>query len=147
MEVSPQHQGRKRGILRELCQGTLEEGMATHSSVLAWRIPTDRGAWWAVVHRVAESDMTERLSTHTHTGQGNWMNSLVAPHPLPWPASPVEGGRSAASARLIPGGLRRSSCHRPLFFPFHNDESELVHSCISPKHSRNSYMRTARRQE
>ena len=26
----------------------------------------DRGAWWATVHRVAESDMTEQL-THTHT--------------------------------------------------------------------------------
>ena len=25
----------------------LEEHMATHSSVLAWRIPMDRGAWWA----------------------------------------------------------------------------------------------------
>ena len=25
----------------------LEEGMATHSSILAWRIPMDRGAWWA----------------------------------------------------------------------------------------------------
>ena len=24
----------------------LEEGMATHSSILAQRIPTDRGAWW-----------------------------------------------------------------------------------------------------
>ena len=24
----------------------LEEGMATHSSILAWRIPIDRGAWW-----------------------------------------------------------------------------------------------------
>ena len=23
----------------------LEEGMATHSSLLAWRIPTDREAW------------------------------------------------------------------------------------------------------
>ena len=23
----------------------LEEGMATHSSILAWRIPTDKGAW------------------------------------------------------------------------------------------------------
>ena len=33
----------------------LEEGMATHSSILAWRIPTDRGAWWATVHRVAKS--------------------------------------------------------------------------------------------
>ena len=29
----------------------LEEGMATHSSILAWRIPMDRGAWQATVHR------------------------------------------------------------------------------------------------
>ena len=33
----------------------LEEGVATHSSILAWRIPTDRGAWWAAVHGVAKS--------------------------------------------------------------------------------------------
>ena len=33
----------------------LEEGMATHSSILAWRIPLDRGAWWATVHGVAKS--------------------------------------------------------------------------------------------
>ena len=33
----------------------LEEGMTTHSSILAWRIPVDRGAWWATVHGVAES--------------------------------------------------------------------------------------------
>ena len=33
--------------------------MTTHSSILAWRIPTDRGAWWATVHRVSESDMAE----------------------------------------------------------------------------------------
>ena len=25
----------------------LEEGMATHSSIPAWRIPMERGAWWA----------------------------------------------------------------------------------------------------
>ena len=31
----------------------LEEAMATHSSILAWRIPMDRGAWQAAVHRVA----------------------------------------------------------------------------------------------
>ena len=30
----------------------LEEGMATHSSVFAWRIPVDREAWWATVHGV-----------------------------------------------------------------------------------------------
>ena len=28
----------------------LEEGMATHSNILAWRIPMDRGAWRATVH-------------------------------------------------------------------------------------------------
>ena len=27
----------------------LEEGMATRSSILAWRIPMDRGAWQATV--------------------------------------------------------------------------------------------------
>ena len=26
----------------------LEEGMAAHSSILVWRIPMDKGAWWAV---------------------------------------------------------------------------------------------------
>ena len=33
----------------------LKEGMATHSSILAWRIPMDRGAWQAIVHGVAKS--------------------------------------------------------------------------------------------
>ena len=28
----------------------LEERMATHSSIHPWRIPVDRGAWWATVH-------------------------------------------------------------------------------------------------
>ena len=28
----------------------LEEGMATHSSILAWRVPMDRGAWRATVY-------------------------------------------------------------------------------------------------
>jgi len=33
----------------------LEEGMATDFSILAWRIPMDRGAWRAAVHGVAKS--------------------------------------------------------------------------------------------
>ena len=33
----------------------LEEGMATPSSILAWRIPTDRGAWRAAFRGVTES--------------------------------------------------------------------------------------------
>ena len=35
-------------------ENPLEDGMATHSSVLALRIPRDRGAWWAVVHGVTK---------------------------------------------------------------------------------------------
>ena len=33
----------------------LGEGMATHSSIPAWRIPMGREAWWATVHWVAKS--------------------------------------------------------------------------------------------
>ena len=41
----------------------LEKGIASHSSILAWRIRMDRGAWWAIVHGVPkESDTPERLS-------------------------------------------------------------------------------------
>ena len=37
----------------------LEEGMATHSSILTWEIPIDRGAWWATVNGVVkQSDTT-----------------------------------------------------------------------------------------
>ena len=40
--------------------------MATHSGILVWRIPVDRGAWRATVHGVTESDMTEGLCTAQH---------------------------------------------------------------------------------
>ena len=33
----------------------LEEGIVTHSSITAWRIPMDRGAWQATIHGVAKS--------------------------------------------------------------------------------------------
>ena len=33
----------------------LEEEMATHSGILAWTNPMDRGAWWATVHGVAKT--------------------------------------------------------------------------------------------
>ena len=46
-------------------EGPLEECVATHSSILAWRIPTDRGAWRATVHGVAQiQTRLKQLNTH-----------------------------------------------------------------------------------
>ena len=36
-------------------EDSLEKGMATHSNILAWRIPWVRGAWWATVQEVVKS--------------------------------------------------------------------------------------------
>ena len=46
--------------------------MATHSSIFAWRIPMDKGVWWALVHEVAKS--RTRLSDFT-----SWTVALQAP--------------------------------------------------------------------
>ena len=45
----------------------LEEGMATHSSILAWRIPwTEEPGGLQYIGVCKESDMTERLSMHIY---------------------------------------------------------------------------------
>jgi len=33
----------------------LQEGVATHSSILGWRSPMDRGAWRATIHGVTKN--------------------------------------------------------------------------------------------
>ena len=49
----------------------LEEGMATHPSILPWRIPMDRGAWQATAHRVTKSQtQLKQLSMHAHIHTG-----------------------------------------------------------------------------
>ena len=43
--------------------------MATHSNILAWRIPMNRGAWWATAHGVAKRvghDWASKHSTAQH---------------------------------------------------------------------------------
>ena len=54
--------------------------MATHCSILTWRIPMDRGSWQTTVCGVTksqESDMTERLAQHMHVWvQGIYGKSL-----------------------------------------------------------------------
>ena len=77
----------------------LEEGMAIHSSILAGRLPMDRGAWWATVHGVAKSwtllsmqknkqkyiqsltitcllDTSPSLGQHTHLRQPNLLTAM-----------------------------------------------------------------------
>ena len=41
----------------------LQKEMATHSSVLAWRIPGVGGAWWASIYGVAKSRTRLKLDT------------------------------------------------------------------------------------
>ena len=49
----------------------LEKDMATHSDILAWKIPMDRGVRQATVHRVAKSQTgLKYLSTHACTEWG-----------------------------------------------------------------------------
>ena len=43
----------------------LDQEMATHSRILAWKNPINKGGWQAMAHGVAESDTAEH--THTHT--------------------------------------------------------------------------------
>ena len=46
---------RETGVWPLCWEDPLEEGMATYSGILAWRIPMDRGAWWAAIHGVEKS--------------------------------------------------------------------------------------------
>ena len=52
--------------------------MATHSSILAWKNPMDRGAWWAPVHGVARS--RTRLSDFTFTFHFHALEKEMATH-------------------------------------------------------------------
>ena len=51
-------------------EDNLEEGMATHYSILAWRIPMDRGAWKSTVqrgHKESDAWATKHSTAHTLT--------------------------------------------------------------------------------
>ena len=45
----------------------LEEGTATYSNILAWRILMDGGDWWAKVRGVTQghAEVTEHAHTHS----------------------------------------------------------------------------------
>ena len=68
--------------------------MATHSSILAWRIPMDRGAWRAAVCGVVKSQI--RLGDFTFTFHFHALEKEMATHPsvLAWriPGTGEPGG-------------------------------------------------------
>ena len=62
----------------------LEEGMATYSGIVAQRIPKDRGAWQATIHRVAELDTTDR-TWHACPLLATFNYARISAFPLGWP--------------------------------------------------------------
>ena len=66
--------------------------MATHFSILAWRIPMDRGAWWPIVHGVTKSrTQLKRLSMHAQTHMVSF--------------SPEPGLKRPGGLRALEGGV------------------------------------------
>ena len=58
----------------------LEEGMATHSNILAWSIPMDRGAWWATLHGVTKRQdwVTKHTGFFLHSAALHFSNLLTS---------------------------------------------------------------------
>ena len=80
----------------------LEEDTGTHTSILAWRIPMDRGAWQSAVHGVAKSQT--RLSDFSFTFHFHTLEKEMATHSsvLAWRISGIGE----------PGGLLSMGSHR-----------------------------------
>ena len=76
--------------------------MAPHSSTLAWKNPTDRGAWWAAVHGVAKS--RTRLSDFIFTFHFHALQKEMATH------SRILDWRIPGTGE--PGGLPFMGSHR-----------------------------------
>ena len=59
----------------------LQKGMASHSSILVWKIDVDRGAWRATVHGVGKSrtrlsDLAQHTSLQSRQDVGWWLVDL-----------------------------------------------------------------------
>ena len=80
----------------------LEKEMATHSSVLAWRIPRTGGPWPAIVLGSQKSQI--RLSNFTFTSHFHALEKEMAPH------SSVLAWRIPGTGK--PGGLPSMGSHR-----------------------------------
>ena len=86
----------------------LKKGMATHSSIFAWRIPMAGGAWLATVHGVAKSRIQlTQLSRNTCRG----ISGVVLQREGSWEVGRGRG-RARERAEIFPGPWK------PLFHQF-----------------------------
>ena len=60
--------------------------MATHSSILAWRIPMDRGTWWATVKTALLGGKSSKGILQDTGRPLIQVTTIINP---PWPPSPV----------------------------------------------------------
>ena len=85
----------------------LEEGMVTHSSILARRIPMDRGAWRATVCGVAKSQTRmKRLSRHTHLQVAYIISTQFRTHSFTLTAKGLKNGISLCLQKEEMGVLK-----------------------------------------
>ena len=72
----------KTWVWSPVWENPLEEGMVSHSSILAWKIPMNRGVWWATVHGVTKSQ-TWLSDYHFHFHWTTITCPLLPPSYLP----------------------------------------------------------------
>ena len=66
--------------------------MATHSSMLAWEIPMDRGVRWAAVHRVTKSCTPQYSKALMHRARPFWV----------WVFTPQNEGIDLEDPKVVP---------------------------------------------
>ena len=110
-------------------EDALGEGMATSSSILAWRTPMDRGAWWAIVHRVAKvgHDWGTKHSTVGELWRGDmriiwddkWKHLAHGEQPMNISALNFEGEESKIQILLNVSQGQHASDLGLMFFLYH----------------------------
>ena len=98
----------------------LEEGIATHSSILAWRIPMHRGAWWATVHGLQSRTWLNDLAQHIYISQAQASVHILCQLQQPLHSSVQHRGHLSGSSvpflKPLPLGLIHP-LPQPVFYP------------------------------
>ena len=102
--TQPVGQGPRLCISVSLPGHALGEGTATHSSVHAWRIPMDRGAWQDTVHGVAKSQTQLNNEAQPPPGPGLASQGSAEDHRLT--------SISRSFSELVPLGIACSETPR-----------------------------------